>query len=428
MKENLIRKAWWQVSWATLAVTAGVASLVLAPFSVLMVPISKEFGWMRSQTSGLVSVFALAAAVVVPFVGRLLDRFGTRRVVLPAVVLTAGGLAALAVLPNSFPVWLIVMAALGIVSAAVNGMPLIRLGARWVDRYRGLAIGVIGTGLALGQAASPPLVSLVADEYGWRGAFVALGIVAIVVAGLPTLLILRDPTPEESVELSMTHNDPNVQLPGYTFVAALKTRPFWILLLSTLVIGTAIPGALVHLVAILTDTGVTQGQAVAALSLAGLAAMFGRLIGGFLLDRIHAPLVAFVVMLFPVLGFILLGTGWAVLPLVGALCVGVAMGAESDLVGYLTSRYLGMKAFGTLYGIFYALLALGYSIGPAIYAWSYDFGGGYNTAFWILGIALVVMSSSVLTLGRYRYGHRNETIKPEPIGSGTQAQDPTTSI
>ena len=91
------------------------------------------------------------------------------------------------------------------------------------------------------------------------------------------------------------------------------------------------------------------------------------------------------------------------------------MGAESDLVGYLTSRYLGMKAFGTIYGLFYGLLALGYSIGPAIYAWAYDFGGGYTTAYWILGIAVALVSISVLFLGRYRYGVMGETVKPVPV-------------
>lgn len=424
MNETLARRAWWQVSWATLAITAAVASLVLAPFSVLLKPISEEFGWSRSATSGLVSVFALTAAIVVPLVGRLLDKYGTRRVVIPCVLLTAVGLASLALLPASLPLWMTVMGVLGVVSAAVNGMPLIRLGARWVDRHRGMAIGVIGTGMALGQAFSPPLVNLMTAEWGWRGAFIGLAVFAVVVAGLPTIFILRDPTPEESVQLNAAHEDPTAELPGLGVAEALRTRPFWVLLLSTLVIGTAIPGALVHLVSILTDSGVSQERAVAALSMSAVAAMVGRLVGGYLLDRIHAPRVAFVVMIIPVVGFVLLGSGMGMLPLIGALCVGFAMGAESDLVGYLTSRYLGMKSFGTLYGVFYGLLALGYSIGPAIYAWAYDFGGGYRTAYWILGVALGLVSFAVLTLGKYRYGQIGKTITPEPVADETPESRP----
>lgn len=382
------------------AITASVASLILALFSVLMKPISEEFGWSRSATSGLVSIFALTAAFFVPFVGRLLDKYGTRPVVIPSILLTAVGLASLAVLPPSLPLWMVVMGLLGLTSAAVNGMPLIRLGARWVDRHRGMAIGVVGTGLALGQAASPALVGAVTAEWGWRGAFVALTVALLIVALLPSLFILRDPTPDETVLLSAQPEGVATELPDYTFAEALRSKPFWIILLTTLVIGTAMPGALVHLVSILTDAGISMEQAVLALSLSGVAAMIGRLLGGFLLDRIHAPIVAFTVFMFPILGFVLLAVGPGTLPLIGAICIGFAMGAESDLVGYLTSRYLGMKAFGTIYGLFYGLLALGYSIGPAVYAWAFDFGGGYTTAYWILGIALALVSTSLLFLGR----------------------------
>lgn len=397
------RRAWWMVSWSTLAITASVASLVLSPFSVLMVPISQEFGWSRTQTSGLVSIFALTAAVVTPGVGRLLDRYGTRKVAIPCTILTAAGLLSLSVLPNSLALWMTVMGVLGVISTAVNGMPLVRLGARWVDRRRGLAIGIIGTGLALGQAVSPPLVGGLTAQFGWRASFVGLAIFAVVVALLPLLFVLRDPTHAESVALGERELHDESELPGLTVREAVRTRHFWILLVSTLIIGCAIPGALVHLVAMLTDQGISPERAVAALSFAALATMAGRLIGGFLLDHLHAPLVALVVFMVPVVGFVLLDTGIGVLPLIGALCIGFAMGGESDLVSYMTSRYLGMRSFGTLYGIFYALLALGYSIGPAVYAIAYDRTGGYTPAYWIFGVALVLVAASLPLLGRYRY-------------------------
>lgn len=403
MEMSIHKRAWWQVGWATVAITASVASLVLAPFSVLMVPISEEFGWSRSQTSGLVSVFALLAAFVVPFVGKLLDVYGTRKVAIPCTAVTAAGLALLAWLPNSIGIWMTVMGVLGIVSAAVNGMPLIRLGARWVDRRRGLAIGIIGTGLALGQAISPPLVGGLTAAFGWRASFIGLAVFALIVALLPLIFVLREPTAQESRELGEQQLHDERELPGLLLREAVRSRQFWVLLITTLVVGCAIPGALVHLAPMLTDKGVSPAQAIAALSFFAIAAMVGRLLGGFLLDHIFAPLVAAVIFLLPVAGFALLALGGGVLPLIGALLIGFAMGGESDLIGYMTSRYLGMKAFGTIYGLFYGLLALGYAIGPAAYAAAYDLTGNYNAALLGFAVALVAMSALVLLLGKYRY-------------------------
>ncbi|WP_425308554.1 MFS transporter [Ammonicoccus fulvus] len=397
------RRAWWMVSWSTIAITASVASLVLSPFSVLLGPISQEFGWSRSQTSGLVSIFALTAAVVTPVVGRLLDKHGTRKILVPGVILTLIGLASLSILPPQLWLWMTVMGLLGVVSVTVNGMPVVRLAARWVDRRRGLAIGIVGTGLALGQAISPVIVGGLMTHYGWRTSFIGLAVFGLIVALLPALFVLRDPRPEESVKLGETTHHTEEELPGLTVKEAFKTRQYWILLISTLVIACAMPGVLVHLVSILTDQGISMERAVAALSLAGLATMAGRLIGGFLLDVIHAPYVAMVVFLFPVVGFLMLGSGMGILPLIGAMCVGFAMGGEADLVSYMTSRYLGMKSFGSLYGILFALLALGYAIGPAVYAASYDSTGSYHTAYWIFGIALIVVMLALPFMGKYRF-------------------------
>lgn len=403
MKTNIEKKAWWQVGWATVAITASVASLILAPFSALMVEISEEFGWSRSQTSGLVSFFALLAAVVVPFVGKLLDKYGTRKVAIPCVAVTAAGIALLAFLPGSYGIWLTVMGVLGVVSAAVNGMPLIRLGARWVDRRRGLAIGIIGTGLALGQAISPALVGVLSANFGWRASFIGLSIFAVVVALLPLIFVLREPTAEESAELGENQLHEEQDLPGFTLAQAVRKRTFWILLISTAIVGSAIPGALVHLAPMLTDKGVPQAQALAALSFFAIAAMVGRMVGGFLLDKLHAPYVAAVIFVLPVAGFAMIAFGPGPVPLIGALMMGFAMGGESDLVGFMTSRYMGMKAFGTIYGLFYGILALGYAIGPAAYAAAYDLGGNYNGAFLIFGILLIVTIGLILTLGKYPF-------------------------
>lgn len=294
MSMRVEKRAWWMVAWLSVAGMVSVNSLVLTPpFSVLLKPIGAEFGWSRTQTSSLVSIMALLSALILPGVGKLLDVYGTRRIVVPAAALVSGILVVMAFLPNIYVLWLAVLAVMGLAVASLSGMPVGRLGARWVDAKRGLATGIIGTGGAIGIAISPPLlVGAITASAGWRTAFIALAIATLVIHLLPMAFIVRDPTPpaEDRALGHHAHGQTN-ELPGLSIKECLRTRHLWVMLVSTAIIGCAVPGgALIHLVAMLTDKGgIEPAKAIAAVSFMAIATVAGRLVGGYLLDRVYAP-------------------------------------------------------------------------------------------------------------------------------------------
>lgn len=404
---GLQRRSWLVIAASAVALIVSVNTLVLTPLGVLMDAIAQDMGWERVTVSNGLSIFAFTAAIVMPFAGRLLDTYGIRKVGIPSVLLTMVMMVAVAFVPNNQGLWFLFLGVLGIVSVGQGGLTYMKVASEWIDKNRGLAVGLVGTGMAIGQVIAPIISqTLITYLNDWRQVFIGLAILLGVVALPPLLLVVREPTQAEREALGTTRSIGDTsELPGLTVSEAVRTRQFWILLVTTLVLGCAIPGAMVHMVPMLTDQGISPALAVSAMSLAGVAAMAGRLIGGFIIDRFHAPYVAGVIFTMPVFGFLFLSdvVSSTVLILVGAALLGAAMGGEADLVSYMTSRYMGMKRFGAIYGIFYALLALGYAAGPFVYAVVQAQTGNYNLAFIIFGVGLLVCAALGLTLGRYKY-------------------------
>lgn len=399
-------RGWVVVGASTIALIVSVSALIITPYGVMMDHIAKEFGWSRAAVSNGLSIFALTAAIVMPFAGRLLDTFGIRKVGIPSAVLTVLTMLALAWCPPDQALWYGLMAVLGVVSVGQGGLIYLKVAAEWIDRRRGLAVAVVGTGMAIGQAFSPAFTQFLMTTFGgWRPVFVGLAILLAVLSLPPLFWMIREPDGDERRALGHPASPQAADQPGLELGEAARTPQFWILLVTTLMLGCAVPGVLVHMVPLLSDQGISPTEAVAALSAAGLSAILGRMIGGFLLDRFHAPLVAAVVFAMPILGFWFLSghAGVGGIHIVGAILVGMASGGESDLVGYMTSRYMGMKRFGLIYGIYYALLALGYSLGPFAYAAAYTATGNYDAAFLVFGIGLAVCAVAGLAMGRYRY-------------------------
>lgn len=419
------RRAWFVVGSSTLAMTLSVNALVLTPYGIMIKPIGDEFGWSRSTVTGALSLFALTAALVMPLMGGLLDRYGFRRVVIPGVVVSAVLLGVLAVVPPSIVVWFLVMGLLGIVTTPQNGVPYYKLASEWMDRRRGLAMGIIGTGGAIGVALVPQYVGALLQLVDWRFAFLGLGALLLVVVLPLAVTVLREPHHHELPQLDAGHDVGDV--PGMELREALRHRRFWQLFVAVLLVGAAVPGVIVQMVPLLTDRGVSVGQAIGIVSLMSIATMFGRLVGGFLLDYLHAPVVAACVFASPILGFVFVANGGLGFAVAGALLIGTALGAEGDLVSYMVSRYMGVRCFGQIYGIFMAVLAFGYAFGPFAFAVVYDSTGSYTPAFVAFGVGLAVSSVLALTMGRYRYPPAARVAPPAREGDAVELGPPTPS-
>lgn len=408
-KRMMFKSPWWIVLGSFLGLIVGNVTIYQFSFSVLIKPITAEFGWNRGMTSAAVLAAAIFAAIATPLVGWLIDRTGTRRVTLVSIVLFAGATMSMSLVPGSFAVFMLMYAVLGVFSAAQAPLPYVKAITGAIDGRRGLALGIAMTGVGLGTALMPRLAQHILEVAGWRGAFVGLGATVLIVAFPSAFLFLRDPA------ATATASGPSRQ-PGLTAQDALRSKVFWTLAAVFISLPIVASGTIVHLVPLLTDRGVSNETAVSVFQSIGACLIVGRLLSGYLLDKFFAPYVAAAFVFMPAIGLLLLVTTTnEQIAFVGSALVGLGLGAEVDLIGYLQSRYLGIRAFGQIYGYLFAILTLGGGVGPFIMGATFDHTGSYQPA--LLGfIGLLTIAIFLLSTLEREYPY--PVLKTQRLGIG----------
>ena len=180
---------------------------------------------------------------------------------------------------------------------------------------------------------------------------------------------------------------------------------FWRLLIACGLFTFTLFGIMVHLIPILTDGGSERLMAASIASLVGIFSIIGRLGTGFLLDRLPGHLVGGVVFLIPILpcAILLSGSPDFLLLSVAAACLGLTVGAEVDVIAYLTSRHFGLKSYGVLFGAMVGALCLGTAFGPLAAGVIFDASGSYRQFLYLTIGAMLLSGTALATLGRPRY-------------------------
>ncbi len=401
---------WWVVLASGIGLLASFGPVVSFTFGVFIAPLSREFQWSRGEISVAFSLAMLMLGLFSPAIGRLVDRLGARRVILPATVLFGASLMALSRVEALWHLYIIYLV-MGMVGGGTAPVPYSTVVSRWFDRRRGLALGVMMVGTGLGMFLMPSLAHGLIEAIGWRQAYVVLGGTVILLT-LPVVGIVLKETPE-SMGL---HPDGVARGPafeqremieaereGVGWIHALRTRTFWLMIAAFFLISATVHGCLTHLAPLLTDRGVSPQQAAQATSLLGGAVLVGRVVTGYLLDRFFAPRVAFAFFSGALIGVLLLWSGAThEMAFLSAFLIGLGMGAEVDIIAYLVSRYFGLHAFGSIYGYAFAAYIFGGLAGPLVMGMGVDWTGTYR---WPLGIFIGVMLvalSLILRLGPYQ--------------------------
>jgi MFS family permease len=392
---------WGMVAIAAVGLICGPGPINIFTFGVFLKPMAADLHVSRELLSLALVTTTTTGAFVNPVLGWLIDRFGTRMMLLTLVPLFAAGIAARSVLtPAPFFIFLVFGLA-GLTGSITGPTGYAALVARWFDRERGLALGIAMAGVGLGVAVVPALSAVLITDYGWRAAYRALALLIIVVAWLPAFLV-RDPGPGDIARLSDTH--PDGTLKGESLLATLAGWRFWALTAAFFLSVAAINGTIAHAVPMLTDRGVSLRLATAAVSVAGICIIFGRILSGWCLDRFSGPVVAICFFVIPMLGIVMLGEGRGVaMPVLGAALCGVSVGAEVDLLAFFVSRYFGVRAYGRIYGAMFCLFNFGNGVGPFIGGYSYTRYHSYGPALIVFEVALLATCILFVPLGPYRY-------------------------
>ncbi len=381
--------------------------MVNSVFGVFLLPLSKAFGWPRAEVSGVLALIAVIGALAYPIVGRIADRYGARRTILIGNLLFAASIAALA-LANGRPAQVYFLFALVGVAAAIPSTVLYgKVVAGWFAARRGLMLGVTaGLGNGVGATVMPGVAAILIGLYGWRGAYLGLGLI-ILGLGFPILfLALR-----EAPKASATSEGAGVVQGGVTSSEA-RRDPVFLMLAAAIALGAGSLTALfTHVVALLLDRHIPITVATGVIMAFALSGTGWQLAFGYLLDRAQTPKIAAPFFLISILGVILIAVASApTWLLLGGLLVGLGLGAEYGLMPYALARYFGLRAYGETYGLIYGLIVLTMGVTPMLMDLVFDRTGAYSLALAAIGVSLALSAGLILVLPRYRYTTHGEAV------------------
>jgi MFS family permease len=393
---------------SALGLFLGPLPVVVFSFGVFLGPIVRDFHSNRGQVSLAITLYSFVLAFGLPVAGRLCDRFGPRRIILPATFLA--GWILISARFCSGDIWrlYVLYVALGLVSCGVAAVSYSHIISQWFDRRRGLALGVMMAGLGFGGIFWPIAVQYLIAEFGWRTAFGVAG-AAILLIALPVLTVFLKGNPAEiglgpdGVADSLPTSLLTEARTGMTLSEASRTPPFWYLFCAVTLVSASFQACFAHLTAILVDRGATAQIAALGTSLLGAGLLIGRTASGYLMDRCFAPRLAALVFGCAAAGMGLLLVNSQALAFAAAFLIGLGVGAEVDIMAYLASRYFGLRFFGAIYGSIFMALSLAAGLGQYLMGAAFNATGSYALVLTVFLIATLLGSTIMLRLGPYRY-------------------------
>ncbi|AOI99071.1 MFS transporter [Burkholderia sp. LA-2-3-30-S1-D2] len=398
----------WYVVAAAFAVTfVGFGSAYT--FSAFVESLQRDFAASRGQIS---LVFSLAGFLYFGFgivSGPLADRFGSRRLAVAGMLLTAAGLAAAGAAHTLLQVYVAYGLGVGL-GVGCAYVPAVGAVQRWFVRRRGFASGLAVAGIGVGTLVMPPLASALIAHVGWRGAYVTLAAIAVVVGAGMSLLIENDPRgrgllPDgDAARAQSRDGQPGAtsSVPaGATVREAVTSRPFASLYAACLVCSFGVFVPFVHLVPYALDHGVAQSTAVLLLGAIGVGSTAGRFFLGGVADRFgrRASLLAMFAGMAAALSA-WAGAGSVATLAAFALVFGVFYGGWVAVLPAVVMDYFGGRNVSAIIGMLYTSVAFGTLIGPAAAGFIYDAGGGYLVPILASAAANAIAFAIVAATGR----------------------------
>ncbi len=386
---------WRVVLAACFGVMAGFGSLFVYTFNVFVKPLSAAFGWNREGISLGFGLAAITLGLISPFLGRWIDRFGPRRIILPCMTVYGCAIISLSLLHSHLWQFYVTCILLGLVGNGAAHLAYSRSISTWFRQRLGTALAFVMVGAGLGAMILPVVGQAIISRSGWRAAYLSLGVLALLL-GLPLswrYIVERGAVTQEPAPIAHS---------GLTWQQGLRSFAFWIIVAILFVSSISMNGAITHLSALLTDRGITPGDAALCASLLGGSSVLGRIGVGWLLDRFFGARVAFVVNLITAAGIFLLARASSFpAGCFAAALIGIGAGGEAAITPYLLTRYFGLRAFSTLYGLTWTFYAAAGAIGPVILGRTFDLTGSYTSLLAILAGALALAAAMNLLLPQY---------------------------
>ena len=396
------RRGWRIIVLAMLGLAVAANASMLYAFGAMMIPLQNAFGWSRGELQPAISFLFGGAVIGAQLVGWFNARWGMRRVTAASPVALSPAFALMTLMGQSLW-WLYLMCALlpvaGMGTMHITWTHLVNL---WFERNRGLALALMLSGTGLSATLLPTAITWAIARWNWQAAFLLLALLPLVLV-LPLVLRWLQ-SPAEQLETEASGKAPLPSTHGMSFRQGIRSARFWALNIALAMVVGAMVSMVSNTVPLLRDKGLSAADASHVFGAFGLSLIAGRILVGYLIDRLWAPGVATIALAMPALGCLLLATSGAEqtgMLTLATLLVGIGAGAEFDIAAYLTARYFGMRDYGRLFGVHVALITIASALTPWLFGRLYTATGSYSAMLAICAAVFAAGAMMLLPLGRY---------------------------
>jgi len=394
------RNGWRVLLLSVVGIAISINAALLYGFGTLVVPLEEAFGWSKSEQQVAISFLFGGAVVSLQTVGWFNLRFGIKRVTVISMILISLGYLATTQLQGSVWSLYLAFALLPLVGMGALAVTWTQLLSLWYDRNRGLAlaIGLSGTGLT--AATIPQLLSWGIEQWDWRAAFVILALLNLLILLPLTLLWFKISSKTSKTDSGQAKELEN--LPGMSFREGMRSRKFWTCNLALGLVISSIVGMVTSTVPMLQSRGLSASDANLIFSGFGIALIFGRLLIGYLIDRMWPPGVSAISLALPAIGCLIYLSGTVEFTplLLAAILVGFGAGAEFDIAAFLVARYFGLREYGRLFGVHQGLNTVASALAPLLFALMLSRTGSYSLMLTYAIACSLIGPLLLLTLGR----------------------------
>lgn len=393
MKIRRLHYSWVTVILAAIILTT--QAFVMFARGVFIIPLINQFGWDRGTLSGAFSMSMLVSGPMSMLTGKLSDRYGPRILLTIYSFLIITGLTLLSRIASIWQVYVIWGLFIGLGTSCCF-TPIMSTIPKWFLKYRGTAIGLTLVGFGIGGIIWPPLIQGLISTYGWRQAFLIMGIASLVIVLPISQFIRKSPTqlninPYGQPKFNKNENSIYPPNEGLLFGQAVRSSSFWLFGLVLLFFWILVQVVFVHVVPHAIDTGISEMVAASILSIIAAVSLIGRISMGIISSKIGTR--------WALSGCLILATlslGWLLIAqeawmfYLFAVVFGLAYGGFVPLETIITTELFGLRAIGSILGAIFLFATIGAAVGPIIAGILFDTTGSYAIALQICIIINII--------------------------------------
>lgn len=391
MQTNGVFYGWWMLGVAFFIQMLGSGTIVYS-YSVVAVPLGAEFEASRTAMMFGITAMSLSSALVSPLLGRIIDRYSIRALIMFAALALALGYFLLSFVNAMWQVPIIYAGCMSMATLILGPLAASTLLARWFKSKLGLVMGIAAVGVSLGGFIFPPFIEWMIGAFEWRSAFRLLALMILFLT-LPAALLVVDHPKDRglmaygSIDVSATKEKLLDQHP----VSLLRNRNFWLVAIVVSGLFAVYTALLSNMVPFAMGAGVSREQGALLISIIAACGVAGKLIFGVLADHIDLRIGLAVAILLLIAGLAcFLGDGLAVL-VAGSVAIGFAAGGMLPVWGAILAWLFGADNYGRVMGQMNPIIVPMYMLAPLLAGAIYDKTGSYSTAFMLFMSLLLLL-------------------------------------